>query len=206
MVWATIHKLCRKCRAGCLPMIAHAAMVPNYFYCSFFPWHHIVHVMTQIQSDHMWVGAARLGIQDALSYPESHGYFRGHWPYRFRSDDGSCSGIRSIFYLSPTRFSTNPRRRISACMPFTIKASCMQKNRSFMPFRIAHAIRKFKTIWWNQQNSKPDPHSHDRWTFQLSNCDFLRWSLVVAQSIFSPKLEIAHSGLLKFLEVTKVCT
>ena len=129
------------------------------------------------------------------------------WPlYRFRSDDGSCSGIRSIFYLSPTRFSTNPRRRISACMPFTIKASCMQKNRSFMPFGIAHAIRKFKTIWWNQQNSKPDPHSHDCWTFQLSNCDFLRWSLVVAQSIFSPKLEIAHSGLLKFLEVTKVCT
>ena len=63
--------------AGCLPMIAHDAMVPNYFQLSFFPWRRILHVMTQIRykSDHMWVGAARLGIQDAMSYPESHGYF-----------------------------------------------------------------------------------------------------------------------------------
>ena len=34
--------------------------------------------MTQIwyKSDHIWVGAARLGIQDALSYPKWHGYWK----------------------------------------------------------------------------------------------------------------------------------
>ena len=36
MVWATIHKICRNSSAGCLPMIAHVDMVPNYFHFSFF--------------------------------------------------------------------------------------------------------------------------------------------------------------------------
>ena len=77
MVWATIHKICdkicRKSSAGCLPMIADVDLVPNYFHFSFFPWHSILHGMTKNGSDHMWVGAARLGIQDALSYSDSHG-------------------------------------------------------------------------------------------------------------------------------------
>ena len=70
MVLAIIH--------ACLPMIVHVDMVPNYFHFSFFPWRRILHAMTQIRygSDQMCVGAARLGIQDALSYPESHGYTR----------------------------------------------------------------------------------------------------------------------------------
>ena len=79
MVWATIHKLFRKSSAGCLPMIAHDAMVPNYFhfFSSLAPY------FTCNDSDpvQIWshvsrrLGAARLGIQDALSYPEWHGYF-----------------------------------------------------------------------------------------------------------------------------------
>ena len=35
MVWATIHKICRKSSAGCLPMIAYFDMVPNYIHFSF---------------------------------------------------------------------------------------------------------------------------------------------------------------------------
>ena len=74
MIWATIHTICRKSSPGCLPIIVHVDMVSNYFHLSFFPLHSILHAMTQsrYRSDHMWVGAARLGIQDALSYPESH--------------------------------------------------------------------------------------------------------------------------------------
>ena len=66
--------MCRKSSAGRLPMIVHDAMVPNFFHFSFFPWRRILHVMTQIRygSDHMRVGAARLGIQDGLFYSESH--------------------------------------------------------------------------------------------------------------------------------------
>ena len=45
----------------------------------FFSWRRIFHEMTQILygSDHMWVGAARLRIQDGLFYSESHRYDNG---------------------------------------------------------------------------------------------------------------------------------
>ena len=36
MVLASIHEMCRKSSAGCLPMITHVDMVPNYFHFSFF--------------------------------------------------------------------------------------------------------------------------------------------------------------------------
>ena len=36
MVLASIHEMCRKSSAGCLLMIAHVDMVPNYFHFSFF--------------------------------------------------------------------------------------------------------------------------------------------------------------------------
>ena len=43
--------------------------------------------------------------------------FRGHWPCRLRSNNGSCS--RSNDWQHPT----NPRRRIPAFIPHGIKAS-----------------------------------------------------------------------------------
>ena len=46
----------------------------------------------------------------------------------------------------------------------------------------------------NYQDSNPDPHSYNCRTFTLGQRDFLRWKLVFAQSIYSLKLQIAHSG------------
>ena len=68
---ATIHELCRKSSAGCLPMIAHNAMAFLFFFLA--PY------FTCNDSDPVQIWShlsrsARLGIQDALSYPESHGY------------------------------------------------------------------------------------------------------------------------------------
>ena len=45
-----------------------------------------------------------------------HLSFRGHRPYLFRSDDGSCSRTNAW------QFPTYPRRRIHAFLPFGIKA------------------------------------------------------------------------------------
>ena len=55
-------------------MIVHVDIVANYVHFSFFSGRHILHAITQILygSHHMLVRAAQLGIQDALSYPESH--------------------------------------------------------------------------------------------------------------------------------------
>ena len=64
--------------------------------------------------------ATRPGSWDAvkLTLPGSwlHLSFRGHRPYRFRSDDCSCSRTNAW------QFPTYPRRRIPAFLPFSLKA------------------------------------------------------------------------------------
>ena len=44
------------------------------------------------------------------------------------------------------------------------------------------------------KDSNPDPLSQDCRTFQLGHYVFLCWKLVITQSIYTLKLEIAHSG------------
>ena len=63
----------------------------------------------------------------------------------------------------------------------------MQKECSLMPLAIIK-------IHIQQVNPQGDQHSHDCRTIPLGHCFFLRWKLVITQSIYTLKLKIAHSG------------
>ncbi len=59
------------------------------------------------------------GLGRRYTHPGRYVYlpFRGHWPYRLRSNNGSCSRTNDW------QLSINPRRRIPAFIPHAIKAS-----------------------------------------------------------------------------------
>ena len=97
--------------------------------------------------------AVHFGLGSCLPGCWLHLSFRGHLPYLFRSDDGSCSELApGLLQANVWQFPTYPRRRIPFFLPFGIKVSCVdcvcamwpaifQPSRSAAPTLRAGGIR-----------------------------------------------------------------
>ena len=95
------------------------------------------------------------------------------------------AGMRSRFPVRPSSMLQELECATDVSSTCTLRK--IQKERSLMPLAIIK-------IHIQQVNPQGDQHSHDCRTIPLGHCFFLRWKLVITQSIYTLKLEIAHSG------------